>query len=103
MRRGTTPTHVFHPDIDLTGAEVIYITYQQCEKTVLGKEIGDITVEADSLTVKLTQAETLRFRQNLDAAVKIQIRARWADGDAVASNVIQMSPAGDFRGAFLSI
>ena len=89
MRRGTTPTHVFHTDIDLTGAEVIYVTYQQCGKTVLEKEIRDITVEADSLSVKLTQAETLRFRQNPEATVKIQIRARWADGDAVASNVIQ--------------
>ena len=37
MRRGTTPTHIFLTDIDLTDAEVIYLTYQMNGKTIMEK------------------------------------------------------------------
>ena len=90
MRRGTTPTHTFTTDSDLTGAEVIFVTYQQFGKTVLEKTIDEITVEAGAITVKLSQAETLLFSEKPDEAVRIQIRARWPDGSAVASNIVQI-------------
>ena len=32
MIRGTTPTHVFRTDADLSDAEVVYVTYQQGSK-----------------------------------------------------------------------
>ena len=86
MRRGTTPTHTFTTDIDLTDAEAIYITYKQNDKTVIEKEKTDLTITEDSLTVKLTQNETLAFV--LDVPVRMQIRARFADGTAVASQVM---------------
>lgn len=86
MRRGTTPTHTFLVDLDLTAAQVIYITYSQQNTPVLSKEIGDITVSADSLVTRLTQAETLQFKER---EVEIQIRARFSDGTAVASNIIK--------------
>lgn len=86
MRRGTTPTHIFNTDIDLSDASVIYITYKQNEKTVLEKTLGDITIAPDSLTVKLTQEESLSF--NAGQQIRVQIRARFEDGTAVASNII---------------
>lgn len=32
MFRGTTPTNIFNVNVDLTNAEVIYITYSQQNK-----------------------------------------------------------------------
>lgn len=87
MRRGTTPTHTFTTDIDLTDAEVIFITYEQSGKAVMEKTADDLTITADSLTVKLTQEETLAFV--LGKPVDMQIRARFADGTAVASQVMR--------------
>lgn len=86
MFRGTTPTNVFNVDVDLTNAEVIYITYKQQNKVVFEKEKSDITVTENSLTVKLTQEETLKLTER---EVEIQIRARFSDGTALASNIIK--------------
>ena len=86
MRRGTTPTHIFNTDLDLSAAEVIYITYQQdCKNFEL---TGDrITRDINKVIVTLTQGETLAFAE--DQPVYVQIRARFGDGEAVASNLIK--------------
>lgn len=86
MRRGTTPTHIFEVDVDLTEAEAIYITYRQVEDVILEKTIEDMTIEPETITLSLSQAETLAFRVPL--AVSIQIRAKFPDGTAIASNII---------------
>lgn len=86
MRRGTTPTHVFLTSIDLSDAAVIYITYRQGNKKVLEKTGEDLIVTTEQVTTKLTQEETLLFSVN--DPVKIQIRAKFADQSAIASNVI---------------
>lgn len=86
MRRGTTPTNTFNTSVSLAEAEVIYITYQQKRQTVVEKTIDDITVTADALTVELTQEETLLFDDRY--SVSIQIRARFPDGSAIASNIM---------------
>lgn len=86
MRRGTTPTHIFKTSIDLTEAEVIFITYRQGNKNVLEKSREDLIVTNEQVSVKLTQEETLLF--SINDAVKIQIRAKYADQSAIASNVI---------------
>lgn len=88
MRRGTTPTHIFETSIDLTQAQIIFITYQQGDKTVVEKTIEDITVEPDKLTVTLTQAETLEFDRHKN--VRIQCRAKFEDGTAIASDILDV-------------
>lgn len=89
MRRGTTPTHTFTTDVDLSSAEVMYITYQQRSKTILEKTLDDATIEGNKVTVRLTQAETLRFSDDYASnEVKIQIRARTHDSSAWVSNVM---------------
>ena len=88
MRRGTTPTHIFNVDVDLTLAEVIYITYKQRSRTCLEKSIADLAITADKLECTLTQEETLRLNAKLP--VEIQIRARFPDGSAVASGIIEI-------------
>lgn len=90
MRRGTTPTHIFGTDVDLTDAEVIYITYRQGNKNVLEKTKDDLTsITAEEIRVELTQTDTLGF--SVSGNVEIQIRARFPDGSAIASQVIHTS------------
>jgi hypothetical protein len=94
MYRGTTPTNVFKTSQDLSDADVVFITYKQRNTTVIEKKKEDITFGTEddllTLTVKLTQAETLALDQDA-RAVSIQIRARYPDGTAIASEVISTS------------
>lgn len=87
MRRGTTPTHVFKTDIDLTTVEALFITYKQGSKTVLEKTIDDVTIETDKVTTELTQQDTLAMSSI--GEVSIQIRAKFPDGTAVASQIMK--------------
>lgn len=88
MRRGTTPTHTFNTDLDLTAAEVIYITYQQECQNLLELTGDRIARDINKVTVTLTQEETLAFAE--DQPVYIQIRAKFGDGEAIASNIIKV-------------
>ena len=85
MIRGTTPTHVFKTNKDLTGVEVLFITYQQ-GGVVVEKTIDDVEITEDSVRTTLTQEDTLRF--NYIGDVCMQIRARFPDGTAVACKEI---------------
>ena len=87
MRRGTTPTNTFKSNVDLTTAEVIFITYKQAGITVIEKTIEDITIDEDDLEVTLSQDETLRFNPRQE--VEIQVRARLPGEKAIASNIIK--------------
>lgn len=96
MRRGTTPTHIFKTKVDLTQASEIFITYKQNSEIKVEKTIEDITIEVDeeqltTLTTTLTQAETLTF--STLGSVEIQVRVKFTDGKALASNIIKR-PAG---------
>lgn len=91
MRQGTTPTHIFTTDYDCTEAECIYITYVQNNSVVLEIDSteGRITADAASISVKLTQEETLLFRP--DRAVLMQIRVKMPgddNADALISNIM---------------
>ena len=86
MYRGTTPLNIFTVDADLTTAEVIYITYKQGCQVVIEKDKDEIEVTANKLTVRLSQEDTLKFDYR---EVEIQIRARYSNGTAIASNIIK--------------
>lgn len=86
MIRGTTPTIRFKTDIDLSDAEVIYVTFQQAGKTVLECAKEALQLAPKQIVLHLSQAQTLRFTE--DKPVKMQIRAKFADGNAVASRLM---------------
>lgn len=97
MIRGTTPTNTFTSTVDLSDAEVVYITYDQRGETVVEKTKEDITFYTPEQTqentpttyafsVQLTQEETLRFTAK--HSVEIQVRARFSNGSAPASKII---------------
>jgi hypothetical protein len=89
--RGTTPTHTFRVPIDLTSASVVSLVYAQgfdIEKQeyniLVEKEKPDMTITPTTVTVTLTQEETLRFAEGV---VLMQIRARMPNGKAPKSKV----------------
>ena len=86
MYRGTTPTNVFRTDVDLENASVLFVRYKQNGKVVLEKSLEDVSVKKTLVTVNLTQKETLLFQ---DGIVTIQIRAKFPDNTAIASNLIR--------------
>lgn len=88
MHRGTTPTHVFRTDVDLTKASVLFISYKQNGKVVLEKSLEEVNVQKTGITVNLTQTETLLFQEGI---VMIQIRAKFPDSSAIASSLIRVS------------
>lgn len=85
--RGTTPTITITTDMDLTSAEVVYVTFRQDAYQVVEKEKADLTITAESVELELSQKETLKFKDN--QSVEFQVRARFADGTAVKSNVMK--------------
>lgn len=83
--RGTTPTFTFaftEADLDLTEASHVYVTFSQGLR-VLTKTGESLEVEEKSISVYLSQRETLMFNGNVEA------QANWtASGSRVASNVV---------------
>lgn len=85
---GATPTHTFTVDTDLRDAVEIWVTYAQNKKVILNKTLTEdnLTVTEDTVVVTLSQEDTLKFYPV--NSVKIQIRARFGDGSAIKSDVI---------------
>lgn len=84
MTRGTTPTITLTiNEIDLTALQSIYITFRQ-GGTCVTKQSGDSGVEINAHTVEitLTQAETLNFNTG---KCEVQLRGLTADGKAIAT------------------
>ena len=96
LNRGTTPLHSFALPDELSGVELsaLYISYAQCGRVRLEKALGDAGVVASggTITVQLTQEDTLAFSGHSE--VRIQIRLKTANGDALASNIISV-PVGE--------
>lgn len=97
MRRGTTPTHTFNSDIDLTGADAVYVTYKQGDTFIAEHTLDNgVEITADTVSVTLTQAETLLLDatkiDDLGRTVNVsaQIRAAFPDGTRIASNIIHI-------------
>ena len=86
MYRGSTPTNTFTSKLDLSTADVVYITYTQDNVVIVEKNKSDCTFGEGTVSVTLSQQDTLKFSVR---AVEIQIRARFADSRAVVSNIIQ--------------
>lgn len=87
MTRGTTPTNTFYTSVSLVGATV-YVTYEQSGVIVVDKTNSDMTITEDSVSVRLSQEDTLRFQSECDP-VYIQIRYVKEDGQADASNIMK--------------
>lgn len=88
MRRLTTPEHRFTLQLDPSAISKIRITYAQNNAIVLTKEDGDVSLNGNVATVKLTQEETKQFV--VDKEVEIQVRVLTLGNDALASDIIKV-------------
>lgn len=85
IQRGTTTTNIFEVEKDLTDASEIYVSYEQSGKVIIEKTLGNgvTVVSEEEITVDLTQKDTLALNEHYP--VKMQIRAKFPSGSAVAS------------------
>lgn len=91
MFRGTTPTLTFNLPFNASELEIYYITIGQLSglsvESVIEKDQDDCESSGKQITLKLTQADTLKL--HADYPVCIQIRAKKPNGDALASKWIK--------------
>lgn len=88
MYRGTTPTLSFNFDFNLEELDIteLYISFMQQSYVVLEKNLEDLVINKNKVTLQLTQKETLA----MNPANVIYIQARIKIGDNVfATNVIK--------------
>lgn len=63
MRPGETPKHTLNiKNFNMTLIDKVRVTYDQFGKVILQKEKPDVHIENGKLWVKLTQEESLRFK-----------------------------------------
>lgn len=84
MRQGTTPTiQITINDIDLNEMQNIYVVFEQ-NGYILKKESSDLDIEGNTISVSLSQEETLNFKEG---TCNIQLRMITKGGVAVASPI----------------
>lgn len=88
MIRGTTPTHTFQIPFNTNLLKEIRISYAQRDAVVVEKSTEDCKLDGMNITVKLTQEETLRFSENVVAA--LQLRVLLNDGNVLATPVLRL-------------
>lgn len=89
MIRGTTPTHTFTLPFDTGEITALRVSYAQRGLVLLTKSEADCTLSGATVTLTLTQEETLRFAAG--ERVQIQLRVRCEDGSVLASRVLAAS------------
>lgn len=83
ISRGTTPTFIFNTPqgIDLTQAAKVYVTFSDLhEKELMTKEDTDLTITSTSVSVYLTQAESLSLP---NGKIKVQLNWLYQEGNKV--------------------
>lgn len=85
--RGTTPTLEFVLPFDTDNLADAYVTISQSGVQLVDKPLTACQCNGNKLTVTLTQEETLKL--DCKCISEIQIRAKTAGGEAIASNIIQ--------------
>lgn len=81
--RGTTPTHIFTLPFDTQAVKTVKVTYAHNGEIMLEKQTEDCTMQGNTVSVKLTQEETLLFDNN--QLLQLQIRVLLYNGDALRS------------------
>lgn len=87
MIRGTTPTLMFTLPFPVSTLAEAYITFMQRKEIVLEKSLNECDKNEDSLSVTLTQEETLSLECHCE--LEIQLRVRTLQGEALASDIIK--------------
>ena len=87
MYRGTTPTLTFGLPFATDNIKSLYITFvDKNDSIVLEKDIASCTLSGKSVSVTLTQEETLALEGRSET--RIQLRVLDNNGTALASDII---------------
>lgn len=86
MIRGTTPTHIFTVPFDTSIIKEVRVIYKQGNQKVLCKGNTDVEMDEQTISLKLTQEDTLKLKHGQN--VKIQLRILTNDGEAMTSAII---------------
>lgn len=89
MIRGTTPTHTFRLSIDTSTITEVRITYAQLGKMVIEKTEKGVKMGEKSISLTLTQEESLKFSAGID--VEVQLKVLTNVGTVLASPVISLN------------
>jgi hypothetical protein len=88
MYRGTTPTYIFTlpESVDMTQATDVYVTFAKTDTTIILTKTGDdLEVTEHTVSVYLTQEETLSFP---NAKVAVQLNWIYPPEKRACSNII---------------
>lgn len=96
MLRGTTQKLTFDIGLDTKDITQLWLTfshYNSHNSEILTKTIDDVVLEGTTVTVELSQEDTLEFNHSnvKSKVVFIQMRALLNDGQALASNVVEIT------------
>lgn len=80
INRGSTQSITYTLPFPAERLEEAYITIVQDESMVIEKQLEDMTIDGNQISVKLTQKETLNLKSDSGGAV--QFRYRDINGDA---------------------
>lgn len=83
--RGTTPIIVLKLPFAANLLAKAYITFSQCGKVVIERTLEECEIEGDTISIQLTQEETLKL--SCSYPVEKQIRAIDIAGNVIASKV----------------
>lgn len=88
MVQATTPTFILTlPDtVDLSQAANIYFSLRQ-KNVIIEKSNDDLTVDGQTVSVHLSQAETLQL---VSGAAQIQLNWTYANGSRACSNIVSV-------------
>ena len=93
MFRGTTPTiQVNLSNVDFTNVSELWFTISQLGRVIINRELDEVTIEGTTITVTLTQEETLALRAN--ANTRLQVRLLMNDGCAMATPITKLDVNG---------
>lgn len=89
MIRGTTPTHIFTIPFDTDLIADVRISYAQTDGEIVVKNKEDATLTGNTISVTLTQEDTLKF----DCSKKViaQIKIKTHNGEVMGSDVMCIS------------
>lgn len=90
MIRGTTPTHTFEIPLEVSYIADLRLSYAQGGEELITKNKTDVTLEGQTITVKLTQEETLKFDHSKSVA-HVQLRVKTTDGVVLSSRIMNFN------------
>lgn len=90
MTRGTTCTHTFDFGFALPTLTTLYATYYQSGAVIVEKALAAVVISADrtTVTVELSQADTLLF--TADKRAQVQIRYKDSGNKAYATKKMDL-------------